>query len=66
MGLAVLRAVTQSAPLPQCVKTGIEQGPTAGYLAESQVWILAFTTYQCNINFHTFCTNKCKHFNFLL
>lgn len=23
--------------LPQCVKTGVEQGPTAGYLAESQV-----------------------------
>lgn len=58
MGLAVLRVVTQSASLPQCVKTGLEQGPTAGYLAESQVWILAFTTNQCNINSHTFFTYK--------
>lgn len=28
---------------PQCVKTGVEQGPAAGYLAESQVSFYMFT-----------------------
>lgn len=46
--------------LPQCVKTGVEQGPTAGYLAESQVWILASTRSWFSTDIHKFCTYKHK------